>query len=167
MPTAMEEFKETFKAAKWVSTPLIVVRTADPASTTHLIGRELFDPEEQYPMLHWDLVQGFKSLNDAGKSTAQKLLAEEPGHYSSGPKDAREALTKLQSLAHQKELPAATIAFLANAHRYMSYADATQAIYNLRDILPAENLTLVMLTIPGARVPAELGEHILVLDEPL
>jgi hypothetical protein len=49
----------------------------------------------------------------------------------------------------------------------MGEADVTQAIYNLRDVFPEHNLTLVMLTIPGTRVPAELSEHVLVLDEPL
>ena len=72
MYTAMEDFKETFKAAKYVSTPIVVVQTSDPSSTMHLIGHELFGPEDQYPMLYWDVVQGFKACNEHGEPVADQ-----------------------------------------------------------------------------------------------
>ena len=37
MIRSMEEFRSAFHAARCVSTPLVAVRTADPASTTHFI----------------------------------------------------------------------------------------------------------------------------------
>lgn len=160
MPTPMEEFKETFKAAKWVSTPLIVIRTADPASTIHLIGHGMFDPKENlYPMVSWDMVEGFKAVVEEGKPIAQALAGQDQMSY--GAREPRAALTKL----HQ--IPDETILFFENAHRYMADADVAQAIYNLRDLFAEKNRTLILLTIPGSRVPAELSDHVLVLDEPL
>ncbi len=37
MIRSMEEFASAFHAARCVSTPLVAVRTADPASTTHFV----------------------------------------------------------------------------------------------------------------------------------
>jgi hypothetical protein len=156
----MEEFKDTFRAAKWVSTPLIVVRSADPASTMHLIGHDLFDlKENDYPMVSWDVVEGFKPVVDAGKPVAQVLAGQDQATF--GRREPTTALTKLH------DIPEETVVFFANAHRYMGDTDVAQAIYNLRDSFAENNRTLVLLTIPGSRIPAELSEHMLVLDEPL
>jgi len=165
MYTAMEDFKDTFKAAKYVSTPIVVVQTSDPSSTLQLIAHELFGPEDKFPMLYWDIVQGFKPCNEIGNSIAQQIQLG--GEAYGGVKEPREALTKLHSLASAKELPRGMIIFFANAHRYMSDADVTQAIFNLRDSFAEENHTIVLLTTPGARLPVELVDHTLVLEEPL
>lgn len=171
MPTPMAEFKDTLRAAKWVSTPLIVIRTTDPTSTVQLIAHELFilpevDPPEVYPTLRWDVVQGFKAVNDEGKTVAQNLNSGESLSLG-GEKEPREALVTLQTQASREELPKGTIVCFANAHRYMNDTGVMQAIYNLRDCFPENNQTLILLTVPGARLPGELSEHVLVLDEPL
>jgi ATPase family associated with various cellular activities (AAA) len=174
MPTStpMDEFKDTFRSAKWVSTPLIVIRTTDPTSTTQLIAHELFVPPaveetEVYPTVLWDVVQGFKAVNDAAKSTAQRLSSAEPASLT-GEKDPREALVTLQAqVTARKELPRGTIVCFANAHRYWNDTGVIQAVYNLRDCFPEDNQTLILLTLPGARLPLELADHVLVLDEPL
>ena len=103
MPTPMEEFKDTLRAAKWVSTPLIVIRTTDPTSTMQLVAHELFVPPvveelEIYPTLHWDVVQGFKAVNDAGKPVAQQLNSGESNSLD-GEKEPREALAKVHTEA--------------------------------------------------------------------
>jgi len=170
-PTPMEEFKDTLRSAKWVSTPLIVIRTTDPTSTTQLIAHELFTPPaveetEVYPTLVWDVVQGFKAVNDAGKTVAQRLNSGESMSMG-GEKEPREALVTLQAEASRQQLPKGTIVCFANAHRYWNDTGVMQAVYNLRDCFPEDNQTLVLLTLPGARLPLELAEHVLVLDEPL
>jgi len=48
MIRSMEEFASAFHAARCVSTPLVAVRTADPASTTHFIIETL----KQGPSFH-------------------------------------------------------------------------------------------------------------------
>lgn len=171
MPTPMDEFKDTLRAAKWVSTPLIVIRTTDPTSTVQLIAHELFvppdvNPPEVYPTLRWDVVQGFKAVNDAAKTVAQTMNSGESLSLG-GEKEPREALVALQAQASREELPQGTIVCFANAHRYMNETAVMQAIYNLRDCFPENNQTLILLAVPGARLPGELSEHVLVLDEPL
>lgn len=171
MPTSMQEFKDTLRAAKWVSTPLIVIRTTDPTSTTQLIAHELFvppavDEAETYPTLHWDVVQGFKAVNDEGKSIAQQLSSGESNSFS-GEKEPRAALATVHTEASRGELPKGTILCFANAHRYWNDTGVIQAVYNLRDCFPENNYTLILLTVPGARLPLEISEHVLVLDEPL
>ena len=171
MPTPMEEFKDTLRSAKWVSTPLVVIRTTDPTSTVQLIAHELFIPPaveepEIYPTLRWDVVQGFKAVNDAAQPAAQNLNASEQASFG-GEKESREALVQLQLQANREELPTGAIVCFANAHRYMNDTGVMQAIYNLRDCFPEHNQTLVLLTVPGAKLPGELSEHVLVLDEPL
>lgn len=165
MYTAMEDFKETFKAAKYVSTPIVVVQTPDPSSTMHLIGHDLFESEEQYPILYWDVVQGFKACNEQAKPMAQQLAAASAGY--DGAQEPRKALTALYDLAASKELLRGTIILFANAHRYISDTDVVQAVFNLRDCFAEENRTAVFLTTPGVTLPAELVDHTLVLEEPL
>ncbi len=173
MPTSMEEFKDTLRAAKWVSTPLIVIRTTDPTSTVQMIAHELFatpevDPPEVYPVLRWDVVQGFRAVNDEGNPAAQVLNSgDSAGSFSPGGlKEPREALLTLQR-ASREELPRGTTICFANAHRYINETDVMQAVYNLRDCFPEQNHSLILLTVPGARLPSELTEHLLVLEEPL
>ncbi len=167
MYTAMEDFKETFKAAKYVSTPIVVVQTSDPSSTMHLIGFELFGPEDEYPMFYFDILQGFKACNEHAKPTAEQFLLEAANSALGGANDPRKAMTKLYGLANGKKLPRGSIFFFANAHRYIAGTDVVQAVFNLRDSFAEENLTIVLLTIPGTRLPSELVDHTLVLEEPL
>src|SRR5437763_11298997 len=64
--TAMEKFKDTFRCAKYVSTPLMIIRTADPSSTMHLIANDLFNSAEyDFPMLSCDIADGFKVIRDS------------------------------------------------------------------------------------------------------
>jgi hypothetical protein len=47
----MEEFVSAFRAARCVSTPLVAVRTADPASTTQLLIEALKQGRDLPPLL--------------------------------------------------------------------------------------------------------------------
>src|SRR5690242_6785861 len=127
MPSPMEEFKDTLRSAKWVSTPIIVIRTTDPNNTVHLIAHELFVPPhvetaEVYPTLCWDVVQGFRAVNDAAKALAQELNSAESASLG-GQKEAREALVTLHGLASREELQKGTITCFVHAHRYLNETD--------------------------------------------
>src|ERR1700730_15991905 len=54
MICTMQEFVQAFKAARRVSTPLVAVRTADPASTIQTIQETLKDKENGSPLLERD-----------------------------------------------------------------------------------------------------------------
>jgi hypothetical protein len=164
MYTAMEEFRQTIQAAKAVSTPILLIRSADPNATLHMFAQGLFDPSDvrfqnPFPMVMWDMVDGFKPLNELGMPVAQSLGVQNGSSY--GPLEPRPALVKLN------DLPEGGIAFFLNAHRYLEQSDVVQAVYNLRDRFTAKCRTLVLLAQPGSPVPGELTDHVLVLDEPL
>ena len=55
----------------------------------------------------------------------------------------------------------------ANAQRFWNDPQVAQAIWNLRDVFKANGRTLTLLTTPGAVLPDELTQDVLVLDEPL
>jgi hypothetical protein len=166
--SAMEKFKDTFRCAKYVSTPLMIIRTADPSSTMHLIATDLFDPAEyDFPILSWDIADGFKVVRDSQEAaqTNQKgyksLATAAP---SPGPGLGNRPAAAMLKL---RDIQQGTIVFFANAHRYLGDLDVIQALHNLRACFAEKNRTLVLLTIPGARIPAELTDHVFALDEPL
>ena len=75
------------KAAQRVSTPLIATRTFDPASAIYEMLATLGSQTESTPAIHWDVMQGLKHLNEAGrKSLAQMLNGRDP--ETIGPTDA-------------------------------------------------------------------------------
>jgi hypothetical protein len=70
----MEEFTSAFHAARCVSTPLVAVCTADPASTTHFIIETLKQDRELPPLLGWDVVRGLYAIGrDSGEELARVL----------------------------------------------------------------------------------------------
>ena len=141
------------KAARRVSTPLICIRTADPAATMRTISTSFNgDPP---PILHWDTVAGIRGVNKPGVAAAGDLGGE-PGSII-GPVDALIAAAKL---------PPRSMLFFANAHRVIGENGVSQAVWNLRDTYKRDTRTLVMLC-PTLNLPAEISQDVLMLDEPL
>ncbi len=148
-------FAQAFHAARRVSTPLVAVRTPDPASAIQLILSTLKDDET--PALHWDAVRGLAGANEPGQRHASEILGElEPAAVS------LEALFTLAEKIAQDSL-----LFVANAHRFYSDAAVTQGIWNLRDAYKRRGCTLILLTTLSGCLPEELAQDVLMLDEPL
>ena len=86
MIRSMEEFVSAFHAARCVSTPLVAVRTADPASTTQLLIEALTLQSRNLNSLG-RLITG---LRDFGRSACSRIGAGLPGsrgirEYHQGP----------------------------------------------------------------------------------
>jgi hypothetical protein len=159
MIRTMHEFIQSFKAARRVSTPFVAVRTPDPAGTIDAILSLLNGSAEETPVLHWDIMRGLAGVNNSGKADAQKLLGDgDPAMVSARPSDA---------LALARRLPENAVLFCANTQRFVTDAVVVQGLWNLRDEFKADGRMLVMLTTPGATLPPELAQDVLVLDEPL
>ncbi len=103
------DFAKAFRAARRVSTPLIAVRTPDPASSVQLVLSTLNGACDETAALQWDAIRGLVGVNEAGKRQASAILGEADG-TSVGP-DA--------VLAIGEKLSEDSILFLANAHRYL------------------------------------------------
>lgn len=148
-------FLEQFKAARQVSTPLIYIRTADPAATIAAITNSYNGVVP--PILSHDIVRGLLGVNKDGRDAASAILGDLK------PSDLAEPVRMLEAAATLKEH---CILFFMNMQRFIKEADVIQAVWNLRDAFKSDHRTLVMLG-PGIVLPPELLQDVLVLDEPL
>ena len=80
----MEQFVKTLLAARRVSTPLVAIRTADPALTVARIEEAV---GKDAAIVQWDIVRGLVRVNDAGAKEIGKVLGERDS-ASVGPVDA-------------------------------------------------------------------------------
>ena len=162
------EFVKSFKAARRVSTPLVAVRTADPASTIRSLATAVQPATggERIPVLYWDVIRGLDGFNSLGKTEAQRIGATKDN--SGNPIGALGFAIKMGDNLNASELRnGGPILFMANVHLYWSNPPVLQAIWNLRDKFKERAVMLIMLTSEGAVLPTELVQDVLVLDEPL
>ncbi len=66
----MEQFVKTLLAARRVSTPLVAIRTADPALTVARIEEAV---GKDAAIVQWDIVRGLVRVNDAGAKEIGKV----------------------------------------------------------------------------------------------
>jgi len=151
-----EEFRAAVKAARRVGTPLLAVRTADPASTIIHVCAAVNSKQSPPPLLVWDFIGGLQGRNDIGKAAIAKLLGE------SSP-----ALGPGEVLAVAQRIAADSILFFLNPQRVWEQPDVVQGIWNLRDVFKAAGQMLVLVTPAGATLPVELQNDVMVIDEPL
>ncbi|HEV2351783.1 MAG TPA: YgiT-type zinc finger protein [Terriglobia bacterium] len=159
MIRTMQDFVETLKAALRVSTPLVAMRTPDPAGTVETVLGVLNGKGDETPVLHWDVMRGLAGLNEAGKAEARRVLdGGDPAMASVRPSDA---LTLAEKLGQD------AILFFANGQRFFTDAVVAQGIWNLRDSYKAKGCMLALLMTSGSTLPPELAEDVFLMDEPL
>jgi hypothetical protein len=151
-----EEFRLVTKAARRVGTPLVAVRTADPASAIAQVTASVNGKNKETPLVAWDFVAGLQGRNEAGNSALAKLLGENSSAL--GPSDV---------LALAARIVADAIIFFLNPQRFWEHADVVQGIWNLRDVFKAGGQMLVLVTPPGTTLPVELQNDVMIIDEPL
>jgi hypothetical protein len=66
MIRSTEDFRSLLKAARRAGTPLLAVRTADPASAMAQVSASLCGKTEA-PVFAWDIIGGFAARNNAAK----------------------------------------------------------------------------------------------------
>ena len=140
------------KAARRAGTPLICIRTADPAATIQSIAGQ--SNGDSPPFLQWDIVGGIKAINKEG-SKAISALGDIP-----------EVLGAVDALVLFAKLPERSVVFMHNIHRVINETGVSQAIWNLRNPFKLNSRTLIMLC-PTVDLPIEIQQDVLVLDEPL
>lgn len=149
----MSRIPKLVRAARRVSTPLLAIRTADPAATIESIkiGFNGGAP----PMLQWDVCRGISGVNDIGAEWLRQSRIEPDS--TSNPADAIKAAL---------DFPDKAILFFMNAQAFIEDASVSQGIWNLRDEYKRNRRTLVLLC-PAITLPAALTQDVLVIDEPL
>lgn len=154
-------FLDQFRAARGVSTPLIAVRTFDSRSTIEAIKGALNGKLKETPLVLWDAQHGMRALTNESKPVYTKIIGQ----------DSPEASIAFSETLRFAERAGADnlILFVANAH--LQWKDnepaVIQGIWNLRDTYKANGNMLVLLCNPGAILPTELTNDVLVMDEPL
>jgi len=166
-------FLELIRAARRASTPLVAVRTPDPAQTQ----RDLTETYPQDPILSWDICRGCQWLNQPGFAVGWRILLEK-NEYDPVPKTVEELEAVREELmlktanlpellARANKFPDRSLLFIQNAHLYLRKEDVLQGIWNLRDTFKANGRTLVLLSALGMSLPVELAQDTLLLDDPL
>lgn len=167
-PAPLESiFVRDFRAARRAGVPILVVQSADIGATIALISK--IPTEKNNPMVSWDIIDGFKPINDAGSAALPSMLdeREDPSAIS----DPLKALKKAAGSLKKVGLPRKGILFMMNAHRFIgsqntAQAAVGQAIWNLRDRFKEDFRTIVILG-PSIVLPEELKHDVMILDEPL
>lgn len=155
MSRSTEEFRSVFKAARRAGTPLVAVRTADPASAMAQVMASL-NGKSEIPVVIWDILNGLTGRNEPGKAAVGRLVGENAGPL--GPAD---------SLAAAQKIARDAVLFFLNPQRVWEQIDVIQGIWNLRDVFKANGQMLVLISTPGASLPPELQSDVMVIDEPL
>lgn len=159
------DFAAAFKKARSVGTPLVAIRTADPASALSIVLSTI-KKDEDPPVMLWDCIQGLVGVNKTGKEESRRLNdGENPAIITARPS---EALMRLSGAADD------SITLFSNAHLFWKTDQSgdggeptVQGIWNLRNPYKATGRMLVLLITPGAMLPSELTNDVLVIDEPL
>ena len=171
----MSEILKQFKSARRVSTPLIAIRTPDPAATMQTIISGLNGSAPA--IIAWDIARGIHWKNEAGLKAVWFDLLQKPETEPVPKTDAELAELQAQigpltqnpfeALVMALRLPQKAMMFMANIQSIVKdNAPVIQAIWNMRDVFKQNRRTLVM-TCPDVSFPAELNQDVLVLDEPL
>lgn len=159
-------FNEHFKAAIRTSTPLVMVRTYDPNAAVANIKDLLKDSKgedksnlfDTTGLVQWDVCHSVRHLNKAGENSMHKWLGQ----------SAAEALAVPAELYRMAEsVPQDTFLFIFNAHLFWKEKEEVQGIWNLRDVFKERGSMLILLATPGATLPTELQQDVMVIDEPL
>jgi hypothetical protein len=147
---------KNFKDARKVATPLVAVNTPDPGATVAILASEAIVPKDgvEAAKVQWDSVRALTALNDEGKAAVNGLGCAYPDDILDVLKNAAE------------KLPENGVLFVHNLHRMYESAQVVQAIWNLRDKFKSKRRTLVILG-PGAALPPELVNDVLIFDEAL
>lgn len=148
-----------FEQVRLTATPLVVVRTSDPAACRVRLTRAATNVSGDAPpaVLTWDILRGIVALTDSAKT----LL---PNGQGSVP--PANLLKHLDGISRDNTTHDVLI-FAHNLHLFWSKdPSVVQGIWNLRDVFKAQGHTLTMLIPDGAPIPPEIRDDVTVLDDP-
>jgi len=156
----MKTLVEQFANVRRVSTPLVIIQTADANAVMASITKE----NQDQPVMQWDGAAGFAARTKPAGTKAVMIVA--PNDDPRGG-DPALILNPADALFSARLAPAHSILFILNAHRIWNELPTMQAIWNLRDAFKSNHRTLVMFTTPEAKVPSELKADVISLNDPL
>lgn len=150
----MQTTTSQFKAARRISAPIVVVKTADQFATVQAIMKSL-PADDQPPALTWDLCSGLAALNEQGKDAFSRLGVDAMTTTNPG-----EMLQLILTISPN------TIIFGYNFHRVIDNPVVSQGVWNTRERFKTDGRTLVLMG-PDMQLPAEWAQDALVIDDAL
>lgn len=154
----LSPFVQDLKRAHKISTPLVAVETLDPQALVY----DLAVMYKETGVVLWDIAQGFKGMNEAGKRVKTAIMPKEDKIARRPDMNLVEALGMMAS----DKCPEDAVFIMVNAHRLWDETPILQGIMNLRDHFKRIGAMLVM-THPGITLPVELLQDVMTLDQPL
>lgn len=176
---------ERLKAARRVAVPIVMVESPDPAQTVEVVRQAFeFGAKTPIPIVQWDAMNGLAALNKAGFAVMSKIIGNDedgkpvdPEQWPALTANPGSALAMMQQVPgelfdEKKELTQrGSIVFMLNAHRYfrdepgVQNGQIVQGIWNTRDAFKQNRRTLVLVVPLGVKLPAELAQDVIVLEE--
>lgn len=159
------EFRASLRAARRAGTPIIQIRTADPASAMEHVSASLNGKADKTPLISLDIMNSFAPKNKLGKA----VMADVLGHGE----DQKQMANMGQALLTLRDFPGAqedhhgSIIFFLNPHQLWTEPGIVMGIWSLRDYFKAGGQQLVLITPMGSILPPELQNDVTVFDEPL
>ena len=138
---------ETWRRIRATSTPLVALRTPDPAATMRWLAKAT---NGDAPLFQWDCAAGVKGANEQGKAAVPEIFSGDPRAFDN-PVDVL--------LEQAPDLPEDSVLAMLNLHFVVGEPKAKQAIWNLRDQYASTGRTLVML-VPDITLPPELAGRV-------
>jgi DNA-binding transcriptional regulator YdaS (Cro superfamily) len=153
---------DRFKASRLAGVPLVAIITPDGAALVDRLRAGLNGTQTAPPLVTWDCVRALRGINRPGQELIAALVEPpEPGGFAPPP---GAALTDALSILDGATVP--LVACILLAHKTTESTEAIQAILNCRDTFKASGKTLVLLQ-PSGRLPIELSNDVLSIDDPL
>jgi ATPase family associated with various cellular activities (AAA) len=182
------DITEQFRLARRMGTPIIAINSADAESTiSKLFTLSGILSEEQAfskdtPFYKWDSIDGLRPMVTKERKCASELLTKAGIELVliNGDIPSINAVNAVQLMASLPDdelnkshtgCNAGSIVFMPNSHMYYTedkegWRDVRQGIQKLRSLYENSGRTLVLLA-PEHKLPADLTNSILLLDEPL
>jgi hypothetical protein len=149
---------QDFERARTRGVPLIAIEAIDPATAMRQIVNNY---KKEYPIIKWDVAQGFSALSEKGQEELNKIKAP----MSSDP--------PYEFIKVGLNFGVGTIFIVLNGHRFMEGYSTdniafTQAVWNLRDKYRAVGQQRMFVSIqPQAHLPEEIRQDFIILEDPL
>lgn len=169
--SANQSFADQIRAARGANTPLLAIETADNIAAIQRIMAAL---SPKTPFIQWDIVRGWTPVQTVVDG---EIIVNKPGEAAMAGKTGADFVNPVVSLEEAAKLPGksgtpgasfkpGSVLFIHNAHEFLKDEAFTQAILNLRDQFKSGMRTLILLG-PAFTLPAQLAEHVTILDDPL
>ena len=167
---------EQIKRARNVGTPITALITIDQPHVveTFINGPETMKKEGKDiphpPIILWDIVKGFRSLNDQAVKWIRKVSElnkkEDIEAWCQNFNNLVSALDFVFSNTKNEIFPWGSTLILYNAHYFLEQESVVQALNNLRDSFKGQKKMIVLMG-PDFNFPAALGQDVYVIEEKL